>query len=614
MPSVQAHYLRHNQTSRMPRRHVFIDTEARIDYTPPVQTQRWSCGVAEFYDCDPKRKAPLLEAADYTDPRELWAAVDTFCRPGARTIVWAHNLSYDLRIARGLEILPSLGWSLRAIVLDGQACWARFTKGKATMVCTDLTAWFAVPLALVGADLGLDQEPLPLDPEDTVATLRRCARDVEILRRAVLATFAFIQRADLGNWQMTGAGQAWSAYRHRFMTHKLLVHDDEQARESERRAIWAGRTECWRHGDLTTPGMVEYDLPRAYATVAQNCAIPTVLLGSLPRITNAQFSEWWPKRRLLCNVRVTTARPLVPALHDGRIVWPVGTFKTTLWDNEIRLVLRDGGRVRFGKTWVYSSEPALQRWANWILDAIGLGADAYSPLERRLLKHWSRALIGRFSLRYRQWDPLGTSEDPDLALSTLTGAGNADGAKLLQVGHDLLELTGMVDSENAMPQITGYVTAECRCRLWDLIDSAGMDQVLYMDTDSVIVTAKGARTLDRRIELNTAYGLQRKRSIRRLELRGPRNITVDAELRVSGVPRKAERLDTDVYSGETWEGLGRALESGDVGRVLVYERVFRLRPTDRRRVWLLGGGTEPIRLPQGAPVAPTAKSGPQTAQ
>jgi hypothetical protein len=611
MREVSAHYLRHNQQTRMPRRHIFLDTEARITHPDGVQRQEWLCGAAEFYDCDPRRKEATLDGADYLDPARLWVDVDAFTRDGSRTVLWAHNLAYDLRIADALGHLPALGWSLRAIVLDGQACWARFVRDRRSLVCTDLTAWFACPLAHIGVDLGIEQKPLPADPTDTTGLLRRCRRDVEILRRAVLWTFTYIESGDLGNWQMTGAGQAWSAYRHRFMHDKLLVHTDQRALEAERRAIWAGRTECWRHGTYEDAGLVEYDLPRAYATVARDVEIPTVLLGSLPRIRRAQFDEWWPKRRLLCNVRVTTDRPLVPAEHDGRIVWPVGTFSTTLWDNEVRLLLRWGAKVRFGKTWVYSSAQALYEWASWILRRLDEPREVIHPLERRLLKHWSRALIGRFALRYRQWETFGTADQADLALSAIVGPDHAPGAKLMQVGTDLLELGAMVDSENALPQVTGYVTAECRCRLWDLIDTAGFDQVFYMDTDSLIVTQAGAADLDRRIALNTAYGLRRAHQIRRLELRGPRNITADDELRASGIPKKAQRLPDGRYLGVVWEGLGHAVESGHAQAVLVYERSFRLNPTDRRRRWIDGGHTRPIGLPEGAPVAAEAQSATQ---
>lgn len=591
------HYLRANLCSKQPRRHVFIDTEASIEYSEGVQTQAWLCGVARFYNADPRRKTPATRDVDYVQPGDMWADITAFTRAGSRTVVWAHNLGYDLRISRALIALPELGWSLRAIVLDGRSVWARFAMGKRSLVLADFTSWCAEPLAKIGGYLDMGQATLPVDTADLRGYLRRCRRDVDILATAVLTVLAWLERNDLGNWQITGSGQSWSTYRHRFLTHKILVHDNETALAAERRAMWAGRTETYRHGVVDREPTYEFDLPRAYATIARDCEVPLAYVGRLPRLRIGDFARWSETRRLLCECVVQVTAPLVPTLHQDRILWPVGRFRTTLWDTEVHMLLNRGAKVRLYRTFVYTRGPALHEWAKWILAAISPDTEGVPPLIRRILKHWSRSLIGRFALRYRQWTPMGTADEPDLYLSRLVGKREPTGARLMHVGQDLLELGQLVEAENSVPAITGWITAECRRRLWDLMESAGLRNVYYVDTDSLIVNAEGRRRLLDRIGHDGGYGLSLKRSIRRLELCGPRNLATDDHLHVSGVPVSARRINSSEYVGDVWQGFGEALATGDVERVVIYERRFAMTGQDQRRKWLPDGTTEPYRLP-----------------
>lgn len=600
------HYLRANAQSKQSRRHIIIDTEAQVHYEAGMQTQSWLCGVARYVDADTRRTAPLVAQVDYLDPVALWDAVSEFTRPNARTILWAHNTAYDLRISRGLEILPWLGWSCKAIVLDALSCWAKFTREGHTLVIADFASWAGVPLPRIADWMNLKQEPLPDDTADTEAMFRRCRGDVEVLYQAVIHTLGWLRDESLGNLQITGSGQAWAAFRHRFMTEKLLVHDDKPARAAERKALWTGRTEAWKHGTFTTPRTYEYDLSRAYATIARDQELPTVFVGALAEICTSDLLKWSATRRLLCESYVTTSLPLVPTSHNDRIIWPTGQFRTVLWDCEIRALLARGARVDIGQSYVYTSTKCLSTWATYILREIDARGAAGQHLQARILKQWSRALIGRFALQYRSWETFGTTTEQGLSVSRMIGDGVKRGSQLFHIGTDLLELGDMRESENALPQITGYIAAECRVRLWELMETAGLDNVYYVDTDSLIVNPEGRRALETRIQHDGAYGLVFKHEISKLEIEGPRQLTVNGDRRHSGVPKRARPVGSDEVVGEVWEGLGEALRHGRGGEVLVYERSFRLAGSDLRREHLAGGGTRAPALTYPPGVSPPA--------
>src|SRR4029077_16166479 len=107
----------------------------------------------------------------------------------------------------------------------------------------------------------------------------RCKADAAITQAAVLELLAFIRGHHLGNWQPSGAGMGYAGRRHRFLNHKVLVHDDAPALAAERDAMHAGRAEAWWHGKAAGGPFTEWDMHMAYTRIAAECDLPVKLLG-----------------------------------------------------------------------------------------------------------------------------------------------------------------------------------------------------------------------------------------------------------------------------------------------------------------------------------------------
>src|SRR5690348_1133954 len=105
------HKVRPNEQSRMPHRWIAFDSEARRHRHKGGETQTWRLGVAVRWRTDLK-SGQREEWIDASTPEALWDFVVEHCHPNHRTVIWAHNLAYDLRITRALEILPRHGFTL----------------------------------------------------------------------------------------------------------------------------------------------------------------------------------------------------------------------------------------------------------------------------------------------------------------------------------------------------------------------------------------------------------------------------------------------------------------------------------------------------------------------
>lgn len=597
MSDVPWHYLRRNHASRYPRRFVCFDTESEQTDTDDGTEHTFRCAAASFDVIDPATLQPRTTAREaFSTPDELLDWLEARAVRKERTVVFAHNLAFDLRIGRVLDLVSYRGWALDFVTLDSVRCVAKLSKDGRTLIFTDSASWLPKPLQELARMVGIRKPPLPAGDDSDDAWRARCAADVEVLRAAMLELLSWLERSDMGNWRLTGPAQAMAAYRHRFMREgTLLVHRDDDAIDAERRAAWSGRCELYRHG-LVDERVEEWDFTLAYLTVARDLQLPVQLRGTVDRVSVKQLRQLATRGRVLVECDVTCDRPVLPAELDGRTVWPVGSFTTTVWERELLEAVERGTEVTIRRCWLYWQYPVLRDWSEWLLAQLDPHQGEPSELVRVMLKHWARCLIGRFGVRYPDWQPLAQLDSPTIGYEPVHDVDTGEQGAHLFVGHQWLERVGLQEGRDSMPAIMSAVMAQARIRLLHAMEAAGMENVIYVDTDSLLVTRKGVAGLRAFAATPEGAGLRCKGAWSKATLKAPRQLSVGQELRAAGVPRSAREVEPGVFAAEVWEGLGESLRRQDAGSVLVRDRTYRLRGRDRRRRHLRGGLTEPLRL------------------
>jgi hypothetical protein len=599
------HYIKPNETTKVPRRLIFLDTESHQQRSALGHVQTWALAVACYRSQRPDRK-PVEQWETYDDPEILWKAVDAWVGSSGRTVLWTHNLGYDARIAEVFEILPALGFELVAHNLVGKGTWLMWRRGRASLTMVDSASVFPCELVRLGVYAGLPKLPLPPSSAAGVGLYSRCWRDVEILRHSVLEYLHWLETEDLGNWQLTGAGQSWATFRHRFMDRRLLVHDDQAAIEAERRAMWTGRCEAYWHGEIAYQVVHEWDLTLAYARIAQTINVPVRLVGPMPDDYDWRKVLGSERTALLAECEITTEVPVVPASVDGRIIWPVGTFTTTLWDVEIAEAIDAGATVTVHKGWLYYKAPALKKWADWLIEQLDNLKDMTDHWLYIVLKHWARALIGRFAMTYTKWEEYAYAPTPAVRAHPVYDGDTGETFRVVQIGRTMWRDVGIREWSESMPMVTGYIQAACRVRLWRIIAGSPTGSVLYADTDSVLVADMHSSALSTLAAAHPEWGLRLKRSWQGFAVWGPRQIRTGPSVRISGVARHAVRSGPMTFEGQVWETLDGAIKRGHSSTVEVRDRTWLIKGVDYRRHGTGFGWTHPHRLPRsGEPIQPT---------
>ena len=590
------HYLTPLSSSSIPRRLLWLDCESKSARDHATFTDSWSIGALGGTHWTSKQNRRKDFLTFHADPLALWQRADGFCHPGRRVVLFCHDLPYQLRISQALVHLPVLGWELQNIVLERTAAWASLSDGKRSLMLCDLQSWVNTDMAHLVSDIGGRFRDSITETDTPDVMDHKCARRVLVVRDAALQILDWIEREQLGPFRPTGSGQSYAAYRKRFMTHNLLVHDDADRMGAERAAMWTGRCEVWKHGKLTDGPYVEYDMSAAYCRIAAECDVPTRANRVYDAQSRRTVESMMSRFSVLAEVTVTTEVPCVPTRYGGRTLWPVGTFKTVLWDPEIRLALTHASNVVFHHVWTYHRAPAVREFAQWVLDTMHATDTAGRPVVRRVAKHWSRTLVGRLGLRYRAWEDFGPQSPPDLRLITYVDTDEGKVTDMLLAGSKRMILADMTEAPESLPQIPSWVMSECRSRLWWAMLGVGLSNVVYVDTDSLIVDPASHGHPPVWGPSDDAPRWGRKGTYSRLTVNGPRNLVTENDRHISGLPLTARQTAPLEFTGQVMRSIKESMRAGELDCVTNLPRKWVMDAPDLRRQHLKGSCTAPFRI------------------
>lgn len=590
------HVIRVPSGFRYPRAHVFMDTRPQVRQSRGVYEHTWAMG-AVWFRRQPKGGKLEESMRTYLDVRELWEDVDRFACNKGRTVIWTHNLGYDIRVSEALVRLNALGWRVEGWAMATNCAWLRMTKQSYTVLFADSANIFPTTIAQLGKHFRRAEPPMSKGATRQDVEMSRCVANATVLRDAMVAYFEWVEANGLGGFAPSGSGQAMNAFVGRFMHHPILVHWCAPARLAERRAMWTGRCEAFWHGLHDRGATDEWDLSAAYPRIGHRFSVPVRFIkpitswGMVERYLNDFDYE------VLAEIEVTTEVPTLPGSRDGRILWPVGRFETTVWGPELRLAMERGARVDLRRAFLYEAQPALQGWGEWILSILDDRTGAVSDWIKLVAQHWARSLIGRFGMQYTEWEYLGESPRIRFHVAPAHYTEEERYGEVAQVGRSLFEAKELTEGAQTVPAITGWIMSKCREMMTRLWLALGDRKALYMDTDSLLVPRRFEGDVARAARDLGIEGLRIKKSFRSVEIMGPRKLIVDQRARVSGIPLTAQRLPDGRLRGEVHESLRGTLVNGRAARVRVTPRIWRLSKIDPRRLDGPDGWTQPVRLP-----------------
>ncbi len=543
------HYLKRNRATQRPARHLFVDVESRL---VPVDAERtdhvlwfgWACYWRT-------RKGRLADSTDwlrFETADALWDFVTAKTKRREPLYLISHNVSYDFGVLRIFDSLEARDYELSSFWTSGMATIASFENDGRKITLLDNGNYFPGALAKWGQAIGFpkgEADPLT-DPLEIVDPY--CHRDVEIMVKLWEDLYDFLDTNDLGNWGKTLPSQAFSAYRHRFMEQRIVIHADADALALERSAYHGGRSSVFFKGHLEAGPYFKLDVNSMYPFVMATEKYPNDLLGYKSPASLAELKKRIKHYAIIARVQVRTDEPCYPVKHKTHVVYPVGTFDAVLTTPELVYGLAHGHILYVRALCYYMQAELFREYVSHFYELKQrLAGDAGNPYYT-FAKLYLNSLYGKFGQLAHDWKRIDGDgspyEDSDFYVNLVTG----QAGKVYRFGSSVWTCEVKGEAFNSFPAIAAHVTAYARMYLWRIRNIIGKDNLYYTDTDSILTNRAGLASLDGQLDDTRLGAWKVEATSDTLHVQAPKVYTFAGQTKRKGVPSKAKYLGND-----TWE-------------------------------------------------------------
>ncbi len=577
---------------------IWVDTEALNEHgKPEAGTQRLWFGVAHYerYHSSRAGSPSVSHRITFHTSDAFWDWVDSLSEPKSRIWIMAHNWNYDAAILDTSKALPARGWSLGKYINGKPPLIVTWRKDGCTLQMVDTLNYFTTSLASLGDSLGIPKLGFPDSKADQQTWEAYCQQDVRIIRQAFLAFRDFVREHDLGVMQATLASQALTAYRHRFMPTQILIHTKEEALELERESYHGGRTEAFWYGPHYGK-LYKLDINSMYPFIMRENEISARYVGYFPTYKGHLWRAAERDYNRVAECWISTKSPVYGVVRGSRLIFPVGTFRTVLAEPELRHAEREGHIKEIGRWAIYERENLFREFIDYFYSVRQhyqkAGNDAFAFMAKILMN----SLYGKFGQAGRVWietdEYTWTQEqeglyqvDPETPPIRIRN----------RLGRTQVLLTD-TEAHNSSPVIASEITSHARLLLWALIEQAGRENVVYVDTDSLVLSEAGYQKLSDRTDAQVLGALKLEGTSDYSEFWAPKDYLFDRIRRTKGIRANAKELTPVDFEQDRFQSWDVNLKQGQDGFVMVTPQTKHLTRINHKALVNGHGPTYPLTL------------------
>lgn len=568
----KCHWLRKNTRSRRPEYLVFVDGESFIDpLSEQTDLHTFRLGWACLTRYTPETGLQIVGWHKIEDPVSFWNTLSPIAYEQGQLYVISHNIDYDARVLHAFTILPGIGWSPDYLILSDSCHFFTFKAGKAKISLLDNLNYWHLPLEELGEEFGLPKLHVDFDTCSDEELSTYCHRDVEILTTAWRYWLDFLDTEDLGEWAITTSGQSWNAYRHRFMPAKIGIHNRADAIRLERESYKGGRCEVWRLGHFQDGPYYKLDINGSYSYVMREFPSPQKLVKVIVDVSPAYLRTLLERYLVVAEVLVETWEPVYPLQLDGYNIFPVGQFRTCLTTPELQYALDNGHLRGIGEVALYEPKKLFVAFIDHFTALRQRHADAGDHGRSLLCKLIRNSLYGKFGQRGYEQEIIGDAPLGKVALTKWIDGETGEKCVDWTFGGKTIRQTYKGEAEDSFPAIASHVAAHGRMILWGYALQAGLDNVLYADTDSLIVNQAGYDALAAWIDPQQLGRLKVEAVCEDLEIFARKSYAMGKDRVIKGIKKKATFGDDGKWHQTQFTSLKWAFGAGNLDDVITYD-------------------------------------------
>jgi len=588
--------LRANHSRAYPARVLFLDTETIAEPVGDETRHRFGIGVTHYASYDGAGRIHSTERRHWRDPLSLCRYIEGKVTAKKALYIYGHNIFFDLQVSEFYHHFPRWGWTLKFFYDAGLTHILVIRRDERTIKVVSTTNYFDFSLRILGEDVGLPKLDVTFGSAPVEDLFPYCERDVEITAASLQRYMEFNRLHDTGKFSLTRASQSFSAYRHRFMSEAVYFHDRPEITALERAAYFGGRTECFFIGEPAGGPFTFLDVNSMYPHVMREYRYPRRLFMHVTDPTDGFLSQVLGRAAYIARVRIRTEDPAYAVRGENKVLFPVGEFDTYVCTGGLERAIRRGELVKIYELAVYEAGDLFSDYVEYFYPLKSAYKSEGNAIYTRMVKLYLNSLYGKFGQQISEDTYESAPDHPGPArIHNIDTASGVSWTETYLFNTRIIS-SGRTEGTMSLAAIPAHVTEYARLQLWDHIRSAGAENVLYCDTDSLVVPAHLAERIAPAGGSTRLGRLAVDKTAERLALHGPKDYELDGVLHAKGIPAGAEELGPATFGYDQFLGMISHLTAGE-DRVFITRRVEKhlAREYDKGIV-TAGGRVEPYRF------------------
>jgi len=381
------------------------------------------------------------------------------------------------------------------------------------------------------------------------------------------------------------------------MKKQINIHINEDVLQLERHAYYGGRCECFYIGRPRKGIYYKVDINSMYPYIMKTNDFPVKFIKQGKNVDPAAILKVAPLYCFMAECEIETEAPIYAMRNNGKLIFPVGRFKTFLTTASLLFGIKHGHVKKVLKVACYKKANIFNSFVDYFYNKRMDFRAANNPAFAYMCKLILNSLYGKFGQRTSRVSYTGRNETAaDMRRLIIDYKTHKVSTHQVFFGRETVIDQGEDEAANSMPAISAHVTDHARVYLWNLIDQAGLSNCFYCDTDSIIVNATGLKNLRPKLHHDQLGLLKIEGQARRVVLRGAKHYTFGSDTRIKGIPRKTKQNKDGSYTYTHFPGIISELRQGITEDYRIGSQTKRLTGLYDKGIVSKSGRVLPFRL------------------
>jgi len=336
-----------------------------------------------------------------------------------------------------------------------------------------------------------------------------------------------------------------------------------------------------------------------YPFVMRNHDYPTKAFAHHKRISTDDIKSIIGRYALTLDCTVKTKIPAFPVKIGGRTCFPVGTFRTVLSTPEIEYALENDAIIECHQVVIYYKARIFESYVDYFYNQRLRYSEQGDKMNAEFSKKLLNTLYGKFGQTGNTWEK---SDIPTRGYPGKWWVLDLDKMKrrqYMEIEGIVYESTNEPESRDSFPAIAAHVTAYGRILLQRTIDYIGSEQVLYSDTDSLLLTAHGYRKIRDKLHSSALGCWSLDGQYKSVEIRGPKDYTFGEKVKIKGIKRNATITREGLYRQLQFSSLRGSINRGELNHPTIKYIEKEMKRIYKKGVVQRSGRVKPFKLVDG---------------